>query len=86
MMIQMTDEFYPLLQAHSNRTELDIDEELAIYGDAAQLARVFNNILKNAIAYSYPNTVIRIWAEKMISISKYTFKIKEKQYRPINYK
>ena len=64
MMIQMTDEFYPLLQAHSNRTELDIDEELAIYGDAAQLARVFNNILKNAIAYSYPNTVIRIWAEK----------------------
>lgn len=58
MLVQMTDEFYPLLQAHQNTTELDVDEEMTIYGDAENLARVFNNILKNAVAYSYPGTVI----------------------------
>ena len=33
MLVQMTDEFYPLLQAHQNTTELDVDEEMTIYGD-----------------------------------------------------
>ena len=64
MMVQMTDEFYPLLHAHRNSTELNFDEDLTLYGDATQLARVFNNILKNAIAYSYPDTVIKIWAKR----------------------
>lgn len=31
-----------------------------IYCDPLKLARVFNNILKNAVAYSYPDTVIEI--------------------------
>ena len=43
---------------------MNIDEDLTLYGDATQLARVFNNILKNAIAYSYPDTVIKIWAKR----------------------
>ena len=30
MLVQMTDEFYPLLQAHQNTTELDVDEEMTI--------------------------------------------------------
>ena len=34
-----------------------------MYGDAEKLARVFNNILKNAIAYSYPDTEIKVLAE-----------------------
>ena len=41
-----------------------MDESLTVYGDAVKLARVFNNILKNAIAYSYPGTTITIWAEQ----------------------
>lgn len=64
MLVQMTDEFYPLLQQHGNKTELDMDENMTVYGDAAKLARVFNNILKNAIAYSYPDTTIKIRAEE----------------------
>ena len=64
MLVQMTDEFYPLLQAHQNTTELDVDEEMTIYGDAENLARVFNNILKNAVAYSYPGTAIKISAKQ----------------------
>ena len=63
MLVQMTDEFYPLLNAHGNQTEVCVDEDITVYGDSIKLARVFNNILKNAIAYSYPDTIIKIWAE-----------------------
>lgn len=63
MLVQMTDEFYPLLNAHGNSTGVCVDENITIYGDSIKLARVFNNILKNAIYYSYPDTIIKIWAE-----------------------
>ncbi len=63
MLIQMADEFYPILQPQGNTIELCVDENMTVYGDAEKLARVFNNILKNAVAYSYPSTVIRVWAE-----------------------
>lgn len=78
MLVQMTDEFYPLLQAHGNRTELSIDENSIIYGDSIKLARVFNNILKNAIAYSYPDTAIHIWAEASPDDIKIYFRNKGK--------
>lgn len=64
MLVQLTDEFYPLLNDHQNTVELSADESITLYGDANKLARVFNNLLKNAIAYSYPGTPIRISAEK----------------------
>lgn len=63
MLLQMTDEFYPLLHAHGNTIKMRVDENITVYGDPEKLARVFNNILKNAIAYSYRDTVIEIWAE-----------------------
>lgn len=63
MLVQMTDEFYPLLNAHGNQTEVCVDEDVTVYRDSMKLARVFNNILKNAIYYSYPDTIIKIWAE-----------------------
>lgn len=63
MLVQLTDEFYPLLQAHGNTIKLQAPQELTVYGDADKLARVFNNILKNAIAYSYPDTPICITAK-----------------------
>ncbi len=64
MLLQMADEFYPLLKPRGNSISLCMDEDLTIYGDSEKLARVFNNILKNAIAYSYQNTVIEIWTKK----------------------
>lgn len=63
MLVQMTDEFYPLLTSRGNTAQLTVRENMTVYGDAVKLARVFNNILKNAIAYSYPNTPVEIWAE-----------------------
>lgn len=64
MLMQLTDEFYPLLTAHGNTIELQTEEDLTVYGDPIKLARVFNNILKNAISYSYPNTPIKVYAGK----------------------
>ena len=60
LLVQLTDEFYPLLQEHGNDICLDVAENQTVYGDADSLARVFSNILKNAISYSYPDTEIRI--------------------------
>ncbi len=71
MLVQLTDEFYPIFQAHGNTISLQADENLILYGDSEKLARVFNNILKNAVAYSYSNTEIQIFAsgnEKEIHI------------------
>lgn len=62
MLLQLKDEFYPLLSEKGNRAILKANESLTIKADSEKLARVFNNILKNAIAYSYPNTEIIISA------------------------
>lgn len=63
MLVQMTDEFYPLLEPHGKQAVIYADENMTIYGDPAKLARVFNNILKNAVAYSNDNSIIDISAE-----------------------
>ena len=64
MLVQMTDEFYPILKEHGNRVDLKTKDNLTVYGDSEKLARVFNNILKNAIAYSDAGTEIQIWTEE----------------------
>lgn len=62
MLMQMADEFYPILSPEGKYIELDIPEDILFIGDADKLARVFNNILKNAAAYSDPQTPIRLAA------------------------
>lgn len=63
MLVQLSDELSPLFSRRGNSVILDVDENLTICADANKLARVFGNILKNAAAYSYPDTEIRISAE-----------------------
>lgn len=60
MLVQMADEFYPILSAHGNTLRLEGtgEDSIMVYADGDKLARVFRNILKNAIAYSYPDTEI----------------------------
>lgn len=60
MLMQMADEFYPLLAPNGKQAIVEVEEDLKIDADANKLARVFNNILKNAIAYSYENSIIEI--------------------------
>ena len=77
MLVQMTDEFYPILSAHGNTMKLELPPEcansLVLYADREKLARVFNNILKNAVAYSYPNTEICVGCEEMGDSVRITF-------------
>lgn len=46
------------------RCDVQIDDTLMIYGDADKLARVFDNLLRNAIAYCNKGTAIRIQAKE----------------------
>jgi two-component system sensor histidine kinase VanS len=62
MLAQMIDEFYPLLAAKGKQAVLHVPEDMTVYGDPDMLARVFNNVLKNAAAYSPDQSVIEITA------------------------
>ena len=72
MLVQMSDEFYPLLSAKGQKLIFDVPEDLAVHGDPDKLARVFNNIIKNAIVYSDDDSIIEIAAnisEDMVTIA-----------------
>ena len=64
MLVLMSDELSPAFARRGNSIVLDVDETLTVWADADKLARVFGNILRNAAAYSDPETEIRISAEK----------------------
>lgn len=63
MLIQLADEVYPQLSANGKQVAIHAAEDMTIYGDSDKLARVFNNILKNAIVYSDEGSIISIIAE-----------------------
>ena len=56
MLVQLSDELSPVLAPRGNTVTLHLDENLTIEADPEKLARVFNNILKNAASYSFPHT------------------------------
>lgn len=63
MLGQVAEEFYPQLSDQRKRAVVDVPEGLVALVDGDKMARVFNNVMKNAIAYSYDGTAIRIEAE-----------------------
>ena len=65
MMVQIVDELYPQLAALGKTVQMNIGDEISVVGDSEKLARVFNNILKNAIAYSEDGGLIEISAEEI---------------------
>ncbi|MGN0482538.1 MAG: sensor histidine kinase [Lachnospiraceae bacterium] len=73
MLAQMADEFYPMLTPGNRRAEISAQPELYIYVDPDKTARVFNNILKNAISYSDENSVISIQAQKKDGMAEISF-------------
>ena len=88
LLVQLIDEFYPTLSARGNTAVLDADENLFVMADPEKLARVFNNILKNAAAYSYLNTEIFIAAHKqnaniVITIQNHGKTISQEQLKDI---
>ena len=65
MIAQISDELYPQLNACGKIIENHVGEDISGYGDSDKLARVFNNILKNAISYSEENSVIKVSAREL---------------------
>ena len=65
MIAQISDELYPQLNACGKIIENHVGEDISVYGDSDKLARVFNNILKNAISYSEENSVIKVSAREL---------------------
>ena len=63
MLAQVVDEFYPTLTEQNKHAEIDVPQGLVVLVDGDKMARVFNNVMKNAIAYSYEGSTIRIEAE-----------------------
>ncbi len=60
---QMTDEFYPILTARGQTADVQVGDDLVIRGDADKLARVFNNLLRNASSYGEEHSPITVSAE-----------------------
>ena len=59
---QIADENYAMLQKKGMTCAVDAQEGLMIEGDPDKLARVFENLLRNAVAYGSENTRILIQA------------------------
>ena len=57
---QLIDECYPMLEKNSLKCVLNAPDKVNYLGDGDKLARAFGNLLKNAISYSYKDTVIEI--------------------------
>ena len=64
MLEQISDELYGVLQEKNLTCEVDTQDNLVVKGDPDKLARVFDNILRNAIAYCYAGTKIQIEAHE----------------------
>ena len=61
---QVIDECYPMLEKRNLKCEFKSIDKVMYYGDGDKLARAFDNLLKNAINYSYENTTIEIELEQ----------------------
>lgn len=79
MLEQVADEIYGVLQEKNLSCEIEAEENLIISGDPDKLARVFDNILRNAVSYCYPNTRIRIEARKVGNSNQIIFSNKGKK-------
>lgn len=61
---QLVFEFKPMLREKNLTCDLQAPEDLALRCDGDKLQRVFDNLLRNAVLYSYPDTNITITAAR----------------------
>ncbi len=59
---QMKEEFFPILIQKNQEILIKVDESMMLYADPNKIARVFNNILKNAFYYGDEYSAIHIEA------------------------
>jgi two-component system sensor histidine kinase VanS len=81
MLRQLADEFYPALEERGMEVRVEAADSLACTGDPNRLARVFNNLLKNAVTYGTSGSTIFIRADRP---KEHQLRIRfENQGRPI---
>lgn len=61
---QLAFEFNPMLKEKDLSCSLQMPDEMLLRCDAGKIQRAFDNLLRNAVIYSYPNTEIEIGAER----------------------
>ncbi|SBV91562.1 ATPase/histidine kinase/DNA gyrase B/HSP90 domain protein [uncultured Eubacteriales bacterium] len=81
---QLADEFYPLFAEKDLRCRTDIERQLIVLGEPDKLARVFDNVLKNAVSYSTPGgevavTAVRAGGRIRVTIKNQGLEIPERE-------
>lgn len=64
LLIQVLNEFFPMFEEKHLNIIQSIEPEIIIFADADKLARVFDNLFRNAVNYSHNETDIMCSAEK----------------------
>lgn len=57
---QVMDEFFPLAEGRRLELVYEGPAELSVFADAGRVARVLNNVIKNAVAYADPETDVKV--------------------------
>lgn len=63
MLEQLASEFAPILAERELEWRFAIAPDIEIMGDADKLARAFDNLIRNAVSYSYAGTEILLFAQ-----------------------
>jgi len=64
LLVQILHEFFPMFEERDLHIVQKIEPEIVLFADADKLARVFDNLFRNAVNYSHPGTDIICSAEK----------------------
>lgn len=70
MLEQLASEFDPILAERELVWRLEIAPDIEIEGDADKLARAFDNLIRNAVNYSYVGTEILLFAQVEGDVAK----------------
>lgn len=82
MLEQLASEFHPILAERELRWSLNIAPDIMLAGDADKLARAFDNLIRNAVNYSYAGTEISLYAQTEADMVKIMIKNSGKTIPP----
>lgn len=63
MLEQILYEFKPLFREKGMDYQLEAEPDIMVFCDAEKMERVFDNLLKNAINYGYPDSMIHVYLD-----------------------
>ena len=64
LLVQIINEFFPMMEEKNITVRQEVEPELMVSADADKLARVFDNLFRNAVNYSHSGTEIVCNARK----------------------